>query len=308
MNKNSYILRNARIKKWVEARKGRMSMIAQMIDKDRASLYNLIYDNKMSPELIQVIETNQVFAETLEKDCIKQFPFFKRHVMKGDGRVPRLAKKLNVSCEVIRGLARAKGDGRYLMIKYGTDKIIQAIRECENERSNTSYSKEKIDVRAFLTNEVKRKYHTLDEVIHLANMIKENADFGNHDAAVICRVMGEDRYKVISIGFDTVFTDMCKGHICEKKNPHLHAALFASLNIPKHEREKTEQLIVFSHNAPCPTCTKRLITAGISKAYCLYEPELMYGLHDFARHNVPVIKINMYTKTQTQINADQDAA
>lgn len=138
VNRSRYILRNERIKKWVEVRKGRMSLLAQMIQKDRASLYNLIYENKMSPEFITLIESNQVFVEAIEKDCIKNFPLFKRYVMKGGGRVPRLSKKLNISCDVIRGLARAKGDGRYLLIKHGIDKVMSAIRECEKDRENNT--------------------------------------------------------------------------------------------------------------------------------------------------------------------------
>lgn len=308
MNKNSYILRNERIKKWVEARKGRMSLLAQMVDKNRTSLYSLIYENKMSPELIQVIESNQVFVEKMEKDCIKKFPLFKRHVMKGDGRVPRLSKKLNISCDVIRGLARAKGDKRYLLIKHGVDKVMNAIRECEKEQGGTSYSKEKIDIRAFLTTKVKKSHHNLDEIISLAQVVKENADFGNHDAAVICRDMGEGRYKILSIGFDTVFSNMCKSHVCEKKNPHLHAPYFAALTIPKQVQVTTEPLVLVSLVAPCPNCTKRLLLAGVSKVYCLFEPELIDGLQQFAREGVPVIKINLYEKTQMQINADQKAA
>lgn len=308
MKKNDYVLRNERIKKWVLARKGRISLLSIMLNKDRGNLHVMIFKNRLSPELILDIEQKQTEIEGLERDCIKQFPFFKRFIMKSEGRVGKLSEKLNISCEVLRGLARAKGDSRYRLIKYGVSRIYEAMRECENERKATSYSTEKIDVKAYVTSTVKKSHHSLDDLINLVGVIKENADFGNHDAAVIFREVGEGRYKVVSIGFDTVFTGMCKSHICEKQNPHLHATMFAAVGVPKNTTDSTGQLMLISHSAPCQNCATRLLNTGIRKAYCFFEPELMGGLNLLARHDVPVIKINLYNKTQQQINSTQDAA
>lgn len=303
MLKKDYILRNERIKKWAEARKGRLVLLGRLVGKDRTSLYKLIYENKLSPELVKLIECKQLDVEEMEKNCIKRFPFYKSFILKGEGRVTRLATKVNIPARQLRDLAYSKGDGRYLLIKHGVERMMAAVRECERERGNSSYSHEKIDMRAYLTTTVKKSYHSLDDIIKLADQIKGNADFGNHDAAVICREVKPGQYKVLSAGFDSVFSDMCRSHVCEKKSPHLHAAMFAALNVPKNALSGSDEIILFSHSAPCPNCAPRLLTAGVKKVYCLYEPELMGGLHVLARQNVPVIKINMYDKKYKQINA-----
>lgn len=302
MKKSNYILRNEKIKKWVGMRKGRTTLLAELVNVKRTDLYKLIFDNRMSPELIYLIERRQIEIEDMEKECIRQFPYFKRFIMKGEGRLARLAAKLEVSGEILRGLARARGDSRYLLMKYGVQKVRSAMQECEKARQQSSYSHEKLDVKAYVTDTVKKKFHSLSEIIDLANVVKENADFGNHDAAIICRVVGEDRYKVLSIGFDTVFTDMCKSHVCEKKNRHIHALMFAAVSLSKKVVAEIESLICFTHNAPCPNCAARIIPLGIKAVYCLYEPELMDGLKALSRNNIPVIKVNVYSKTQTQIN------
>ncbi|MDR6630448.1 tRNA(Arg) A34 adenosine deaminase TadA [Acinetobacter lwoffii] len=308
MNKKDYVLRNARIKKWVEARKGRMPLLGQLVGKDRASLYNLIHENKMSPDLVHLIEEKQLEIEAMEKDCIKRFPSFRRFILKGEGRVQRLAEKVNLTARQLRDLAYSKEDGRYLLMKHGVDRIMNAIRECEREKANSSYSHEKLDIRAFLSTKVKKSHHSLDDIINLAGLIKEHADFGNHDAAVICREVKPDQYKVLSVGFDSVFSDMCKSHVCEKKNPHLHASMFAALNVPKQSDNATNALVLFSHSAPCPNCAPRLVSIGLTKAYCYYEAEFMGGLELLAKHDIPVIKINAYSKTYKRINGAAIAA
>lgn len=308
MKKDNYILRNEKIKKWVGMRKGRTSLLADLVGVKRTNLHNQIFENRLSPELVQMIERRQIEIEDMEKACLRQFPFFKRYIQKGEGRLARLSAKLELSSETLRGLSLARGDSRYLLMKYGVQKIRAAMQECELERKNASYTLEKIDVKAYVTATVKKKLHSLSEIIDLANVIKENADFGNHDAAVICRVMGGDRYKVLSIGFDTVFSDMCKSHVCEKKNRHIHALMFAAISLSKKAAAETGELMCFTHNAPCPNCAARIIPMGVKAVYCLYEPELMDGLNTLAKNNVPVIKVNLATKTHTQINSAVNAA
>ncbi len=307
MKKNNYVFRNELIRKWVANRRGRMTILAGLVGKNRENLYRLIHENRIAPDLLEIIERKQIEIEGLERECIQYFTFFKRFIMKGEGRVARLAEKLKVSSEILRGLARAKGDARYGLLRYGTSQVKAAIRECETERTESSYNREKIDIRAYVTATVKKKHHSLNDVIDLVQVIRENADFGNHDAAVVCRKVSDDRYKVEAIGFDTVFSDMCKSHVCEKDNPHLHAAMFAAINVPRNAKNMIGDLVMMTHTAPCPNCAPRLVNTGINQVYCFYEPELMGGLHILERQGIPVIKINLADRSQRQINSqDQE--
>lgn len=308
MNKKDYVLRTQRIRKWVEARRGRLPLLAELSGRSRNNLYAMIYENKMSPDLVHSIERKQLDIEDLEKACIKKFPTFSRFIMKGEGRAQSVAAKIGVTPRQLRNLAYSKGDGRYLLIKYGVEKVMQAIKDYERTKERTSYSYEKVDIRELLTAKVKKSVHTLDQIIHFAGLVKDHADAGNCDAAVLCRQVKKDQYKVLSIGFDSHFSDMCKGHVCEKDNPHLHASMFAALNMPKQPETATDQIILFSHSAPCPNCAARLISIGVNRTYCYFEPELMGGLMLLAKQNIPVFKINAIDNSHRQINGLATAA
>jgi tRNA(Arg) A34 adenosine deaminase TadA len=302
------VLQIGKIKKWIGGRKGRLTLLAHLLGKEKSKLYSMIYENRLSVELIQEIETKQKEAETLEKECLKNFPYLKRFINRGEGRVTQLAKRLGVSANTIRNLGNARGDSRFVLIKYGVSQVMVAMRECDKQRTRACYSYEKIDMKKYFSTQIKKSVHTLEQVMQIADSVKEHADFGNHDSAVVCRIMGENKYKIISIGFDTKFSDMCRSHVCDKSNPHMHAAMFAALNVQKQHINEVGGLMVYSHSAPCPNCANRLHSIGIAKMYCLFEPELMDGLHFLAQNNIPVIKYNLVTKKHKQINFLKNAA
>ncbi|MEX5443545.1 hypothetical protein WCE14_09260 [Acinetobacter schindleri] len=303
MKVNNNILKIELFKKWVGARKGRMSLLATLLGKNKKALYAIIHENRMSPDLMRAVEAQKLVIQELEQECIKQFPYFVRFVRKGEGRMSRLAEKLEVSTNAIRGLAHAKKDGRFLLINYGVKRVVNAIRDIEQERRNASYSHEKMDVKAYISEQVRRRNYSLSEVMQLADQIKQHADAGNQDAAVICRVMGEGKYRILSVGFDTHFSDMCKSHVCDQSNPHIHASLFAALSLPKKERDQVGYLMQFSHSAPCPGCAKRLINLGIAEVYCYFEPELLDGVQEMGDLGIPVYKYNVVHKTVKTINS-----
>ena len=60
MKKDNYILRNEKIKKWVGMRKGRTSLLADLVGVKRTNLHNQIFENRLSPELVQMIERRQL--------------------------------------------------------------------------------------------------------------------------------------------------------------------------------------------------------------------------------------------------------
>lgn len=296
------ILRVELIKKWVRARRGRMTVLAKATEQNKNDLYATIFENRMSAELMNTVERKKSEIEALERECIKFFPFFLRFTRKGQGRIGKLAEKLETSSNVIRDLSKSKGDSRYRLISHGVERIKKAIREIENERRDHSYNHEKIDVKAYLSDEIQKKSYTLLDVMGLADMIKRQADAGNEDSAVICRRDG-DKYRILSIGFDTKFNDMCKSHVCDKSDPHVHATFFASLNVPRKERNKVGQIISFSHSAPCPNCASKLIDLNIDEVYCLFEPELLGGINALGDVGIPVYKYNLVTKSLKTINS-----
>jgi len=302
------VLRIGKLKKWIGGRKGRLSLLAQLLGQEKSKLYSMIHENRLSVDFMEQIEAKQKEAEELEKECLKKFPYLKRFINKGEGRVPLLAKKLGLSVNTVRNFGKAYGDSRFVLIKYDVSRVMAAIRECENERNRACYSYEKLDVKKYLSTQIKKSLHTLEQVMQIADLVKEHADFGNHDSAVICRIIGEDKYKIISIGFDTKFSDMCRSHVCDKSTPHIHAAMFAALNVPKQHINEVGGLMVYSHSAPCPNCANRLHSLGMAKMYCLFEPELMGGLYFLEENNIPVIKYNLVTKEHKQINSLSDAA
>lgn len=292
------------MKKWLNARRGRMTVLAQLLQRDKASLYKTIFENRVSNDLFLVIERKKIDIEAMENECLKKFPFFIRFIRKGEGRIGRLSEKLDMPVSVLRGLAHAKKDGRYIMMKHGVERIMTAINEIENERKRASYNHEKIDIRAFISDNVRKSKYSLENVVQLANLVRQHADCGDRSGAVICRIVGENQYRILSIGFDTVFNDMCRSHVCDKDvEPHIHAALFAAISVGKKEREKVGEIMAFSHVAPCPNCTERLIGLGVSEVYCTLEPELMGGMNMLGDLGIPVYKYSAHDKSIKTINS-----
>lgn len=301
MLKDNYILRLVLLKKWLNARKGRLSVLAVMQNMDKHLLYRLIYENRISDELLYNIVKHEKTIEILEKECLEKFEIFKRFIKKGEGRTGMLARKLGVKTHLIRDLSYAKGDGRYLLLKYDAKRVVNAIREIDRGRSSVCYRVEKLDVNKFIDQHAPKSLQDLKGVMDFAERVKQYADIGNHDGSVICEIHG-DRYRIISIGFDSKFDDMCRSHVCDKSNPHLHGLLFATLGIAKSHRKHIGGLMAFSQNAPCPNCAKRLISAGIGEVYCHFEPELMDGIEELGINHIPVYKYMFLQKALKIIN------
>lgn len=305
MHKDNYCLRLVLLKKWLNARKGRLSLLAVMNELNRDTLYKLIYQNRISSDLLIKMDSDKVIVDSLEKECIEKFEIFRRFIKKGEGRTALLANALGMRTNLIRDLSFAKNDGRYLLLKYDAKRVVDAIRQIERGRSNSCYRVEKVNVNQFMSQHAPKSLQTLQGIMTFAEKVKQYADMGNHDGAVICEKHG-DKYKVISIGFDARFEDMCRSHVCDKANPHLHGLLFASLGIAKSHKNHIGGLMAFSQNAPCPDCAKRLINSGINEVYCYYEPELMAGIDELGVNGIPVYKYQFIHKSSKLINTLSD--
>lgn len=302
MKKDHYIIRAQLLKKWLKVRRGRLTVLAMIIGMDKPKLYKIIDENKISPELLKTIDSKLELIETLEKECISKFEYFRRFIRKGEGRARRLATILNVSTEAIRDLSYAKGDSRYVLMRYGTQNVMTAIRDIDQTRTKSCYSFDKFNVRAFVNQNAPKSLQDLQGIMQFADKVKAYADYGNEDGAVICSIHGAGRYKVVSAGIDVLHDDLARSHVCDRSNPHLHGLLFASLGINKKTRNDVGGLMAFSHNAPCPNCAKRLIGSGITEVYCYFEPEEMEGIQLLAKHGIPVFKYQLVNKSLQLIN------
>lgn len=302
MNKDHYVLRAQLVKKWLKVRRGRLSVLSMTLDIDKSLLYRMINENRLSPELLKTIDSKLELIEDLEKECIAKFEYFRRYIRKGEGRASRLAQALNVSTSAIRDLSYAKGDGRYVLMRYNTQKVMTAIKEIDQRRTKACYSFEKFNVRAFVEKYAPKSFQDLNGIMLFAESVKKYADYGNEDGAVICSIHGAGRYKVVSVGVDILHDDLAHSHICDTTNPHLHGLIFASLGVSKKSRSDVGGLMAFAPNAPCPNCAKRLISSGITEVYCYFEPEQMEGIQLLGQHGIPVFKYQLVNKSLKLIN------
>lgn len=298
-----------KLKKWVLARKGRLLLLSQKMNMDKNHLYAMLFRDTLSAELVILATEKQREVEQLEKLCIQKFPYFKRFVKKGNGRIPRLAEKMGVSAIRLRRLAKAEGDARYLMIGLGVTHTMQAIREVERDYFRYQVEGSGGGIKSIVTHDMRRSRYSINQIQSIADEIKARADYANQDAAVIFSKDG-DKYRLVCAGYDTQFDDMCTSHICDKENPHIHAATMAFLNFPKKQdvTRDTGELFVFMHGAPCVQCAERLNMLGVSAVYCYFEPEYPAGINLLAQNGVPVYKINIVTGEQYRINKIGKAA
>lgn len=191
MKRDNYIVRVELLRKWLRVRRGRLTILAMTIDMDKKKLYRIIDENRMSPELLKTIDSKLELIEDLEKECIEKFEYFKRFIRKGEGRASRLARILNVSTQAIRDLSYAKGDARYVLMRYGTKNIMNAIKSIDQRRTKSCYSFDKFNVRSFIDAHAPKSFQDLQGIMQFADQVKEYANYGNEDGAVICSVHGQ---------------------------------------------------------------------------------------------------------------------
>lgn len=297
-----------KLRKWLNARRGRTLIMANMLKIKKTHLYKLVNENRVSGDLLATITEKQALITKLERICIEKYKYLNRFVKRGQGRVPRLAQELKMPTHKVRRLLLASGDSRFQLISIGINKVMNAVTRVE--RHYARYANEPVSLRTILTSDMKRKKFDLKGIENVAGEVRENANFGDHDAAVFFKSAGAGKYRIISVGFDYEIEDACKSHICNKDRHYMHAITVASFKVPKEDSENVGELCVFVTTAPCPVCADRLLKLGVSKVYCYFEPELMDGLHLLQNHGVPVFKINIVTREETQINSEliQDAA
>lgn len=109
-------------------------------------------------------------------------------------------------------------------------------------------------------------------------------------ANVGCVVVTEDAQQVLAIGYNGSY----KGgpNDCDRDTPGdcgcLHAEDNASIKL---DYNNPIRKIIYTTNAPCAYCAKRIVNAGISEVIYLREYRKTEGLEILAKAQIPVTKM-----------------
>lgn len=295
-------LKNEKLRKWLSARKGRTALLAKMMKMKKTDLYRLVIENRLQYDVYESISEKQKEILELETECIKKYRYLNRFYRRGNGRIPRLAEELRMNTNSVRRLLNASGDSRFRLIEIGMNKVLNAIKRVEKQYSR--YCNENVNLTIYTTREMKRRTYDLLGIENVAAEVRDNSNAGENDAAVIFRKVGQDRYRIIAVGFDYRTDDMCKSHVCDKKRNYMHAITVAGFSVPRNEDFGTDEVMVFSTTAPCPKCAERILKRGVSAVYCYFEPDDWSGLELLKQHGVPVFKINVENRQIININSE----
>lgn len=293
------------LQKWIKERRGRLPLMAKLINRDADDLYRLIHSNRVSKDLFKIINHKMIEIEKLERECLNYFPHFRRFVKKGDGRGRDLRavlreRGIHVGKYEIQSMSSAKGDSRLRLLKYGVQEFKDAIRQVEADRRRYVVGSDSL--KELISQNLKRRKYNLDGIQNIAKELKMHAEMGDQSSAVVFRRMGDDHLKIVACGVDAYSDDMCKSHVCTPDNPYLHAAMGAALGLRRISTNEVHPLEIFSQITPCVNCCKRLVNSGITAVYALFEPNEPGTAEFLAEHNIPLFKLNLSNKKFIQIN------
>lgn len=293
------------LRKWLKDRRGRLPLLAEIIERDASKLYQMINNDRLPPHLFKVINHKMPQIEALESECLKYFPNFRRFIRKGGGRVRDLCGALrergvSVTRHDIHSLASAKGDSRLRILKYGLQTLKDSVKQVENERRRYVTGTDKLKL--LITGNVRRRNYDIRGIERIATELKSHADMGNQSAAVIFRRLNDSNLKIVTCGVDSYNEDMCKSHICQTSNQHLHAPMAAALGLRKRIDSEVHSLEIFSQITPCVNCCRRLVDSGITAVYALFEADEPGSAEYLREHSIPLFKLDLKTNIYAQVN------
>lgn len=270
-----------------------------MVSVDTEKLYLMIEEGNISTELMSALDIAMPEIIQQEKECLKLHRRLKEFLYRDKTRVGLLAKKIGITQKQVLKMRDAVGSNRFIMMKHGVFKIREAI----NELNHAEYKYESLNraLRMVFTAEVKRWNYTITQIQRIAEKLKEHANCGNHDVSMVLQQKTHNKYAILSMGFDLHQNKMYKSHICDRKNPHVHATRLALMNIPETISPNTD-LTLFSQTAPCPTCAKNILKTQVKKVICVFHPEEMEGLDILCDSNIGVHQIKYGTSKFELIN------
>lgn len=280
-------LKTALLLKWLGRRQGRMAMLAQLMGYEKNTLYQIIYKDRMTKELYQIVTHKQVEIEKLETECVQEHRYFKRFIRRGDGRLVALSEVTHIPVHVLRSMANAKGEQRFIMCKYGISRIMNGIKEVDTQRRK--HSIQAIELKAEIRKDVKKRIYSMSQIEALAMDLKVHANFGNQSSAILFHRLPGDQLRVVSVGFDTFIVDPMKAHVCDNDNPHIHAPISALLDY-RRDPTNVHALEIYSLYAPCHNCANWLHRNGVSAVYSKFNADDMLGVQQLIKSEIQVYK------------------
>lgn len=277
------------LEKWLNKRRGRLSQLACQMEMKRQTLWSNIYCYRIDQHTMNRIKGYMVQIEHEEKQAKRLLGRLNAWMYRGNGRQKQLAAWLGISTVSMRKIAKSKGDGQYVLLKYGLQNIRNGIAHIEHETQGGF--KTHIQTVTNLYRPLKNKYFRFDQLYEILDNVRNYANYGKMSAALVYQECAKDQFRILSIGFDSKHMGMISSHVCESADPHVHAAFMLKLNLAKSNVPAEIGTIgILADHMPCHDCAVNLIGSGVSQVkYCIDE-YLNSGNKIFTFHNIEVIK------------------
>ncbi|MFA3307696.1 hypothetical protein KWG10_08375 [Acinetobacter baumannii] len=257
--------------KWLSRRRGRLSQLARVLGIKRQTLHSMIFTYKVDTACMLEIKKAMELIEVEEKQALRVHKRLKSWMQRGSGRQKALAEYLKTSTVSLRKMGKAKGNSRYVVLRYGVKTLKSGMIYVEHE-VNSGFHKH-IMIKDELEHLVRNKYFSLDELQLMLSRVRAHANFGSMGACLVYQKLGS-KYRVISLGFDSKHEGMLKSHICERDNPHVHSAAMARLNLSSgNAAAEIGEVGALVDDLPCKYCLKGLLRYGLSEVIYNHEPE-----------------------------------
>lgn len=283
------------LESWLKKRRGRLSDLARQMEIKRQTLHTNIYCYRVDQHTMNRMKGYMVQIEHEEKQAKRLHSRLNTWMYKGNGRQKQLASFLGISVVSMRKIAKAKGDGQYVLLKHGLQNVRNGISHVEHE--NQGGFKTHIQTITNLYRPLKNKYFTFAQLHEVIDNIRLYANFGKMSAALIYQECATDQYRVLSIGFDSKHAGMIESHVCEQQNPHVHAAFMTKLNLAKGNAPfEIGTIGILTDHMPCQECAVQLIKSGISQVKYGKDEHYNTGKKVFSFHNIEVIETNNLIK------------
>nr|WP_314367228.1 hypothetical protein [uncultured Acinetobacter sp.] len=279
------------LEKWLNKRRGRLSQLASQMEMKRQTLWSNIYCYRIDQHTMNRIKGYMVQIEHEEKQAKRLLGRLNAWMYRGNGRQKQLASWLGISTVSMRKIAKSKGDGQYVLLKYGLQNIRNGIAHIEHETQGGF--KTHIQTVTNLYRPLKNKYFRFDQLHEILDNVRNYANYGKMSAALVYQEYGIDQFKILSIGFDSKHSGMLDSHVCDIENPHVHAAFMLKLNLAKvNAPSEIGTIGVLADHMPCGECAENLVNTGVSQIHFFQIDDLGNGKKVFQFHNIATIKAN----------------
>jgi DNA-binding Xre family transcriptional regulator/deoxycytidylate deaminase len=260
------------LNKWLCRRRGRLSQLARMLGIKRQTLHSMIFTYKVDNTLMSEIRKTMELIEVEEKQAVRVHKRLKSWMQRGSGRQKALAAYLKTSTVSLRKMRNAKGDSRYVVLRYGVKNLKSGMIYVEQE-VNAGFHKH-ILIKDELESQIRNKYFSLNELESVLRRVRSHANYGLMGACLVYQKLGS-KYRIISLGFDSRHDGMLKSHLCERDNPtpYVHSAAMARLNLSSgNAAAEIGEVGTLVDDIPCQYCLNGLLRYGLSEVIYTKTP------------------------------------